>query len=88
MADAVICVENGNVYCCESCAKRHGIRYCNNDRAYHSEGNWYQDPYDGYVYAFTENTIRAVDGLCFVNEDHARAYGYKLSDEGKLWVHR
>lgn len=94
--DAVF-TEDGNWYCCDSCAENDGYRrdrdgywypedelyYCDDDEEYHHEDECYMDDYNEEYYSGTPY-ITTVDGNNYSCEEHAESDGYVEVDG--VWI--
>ena len=83
---SIRCVETGKFYCCKSCAREDGVRFCQDDEAYHSEGNYFRDDLNGCFYHDVSKKIITPDGKQYYIAENAECAGWKLVDG--QWVRR
>lgn len=76
----IYCEDNGNHYCCESCANNDGVYLCD-DGYWHDSDNCYRDNYDDRYYA-GEPCVETEDGNCYSSYDHAYDDGYRETADG------
>lgn len=70
------CEDNGNWYCCGTCAEEYGLVWAN-DEEYHDEDNCCFDNYDGIYYFINWESGISPDGEhWYYTEEHAEADGW------------
>lgn len=80
------CVETGKFYCCKSCAREDGVRFCVDDEEYHSAGNYFRDDLNGFYYHDVSKRVITPNGKQYYTAENAECDGWKLVDG--QWVRR
>ena len=83
--DWVRCEDDNIIYCCDSCAERAGVYYCEDAMEYHDEDNCRQDDHDGRWYYYDGDSIRTSDGHWFHNIENAIDDGYEYAQDDGEW---
>lgn len=79
--DYIHCDDNDNYYCCDRCAERDDVHFCEDDDEWHDEDHCWQDAYNDNWYHGVPDVI-AEDGSRFWTCDNATEAGYVSTDDG------
>ena len=81
----VRCEDNDVIYCCDSCAMRAGVHYCDDSMEYHNEDNCMRDAHDGCWYYYDGDSIRTSDGNWYHSMENAMDDGYEYAQDEGEW---